>query len=68
MTSEKINKNGEIYFILLLNLFETIKIQNKTNGNSLDKKLPTTISSPKKLESLSGRGETNPKILNPKIN
>ena len=47
-------------------MYETIKIQNKINGNSLDKKLPTIISSPKKLESLSGLGETNPKILNPR--
>ena len=48
--------------------FDKYKILKRTRGNNLDKKLPTTISSPKKLDNLFSLETQNPKILKPKIN
>ena len=61
--SERINKIILKNLIFSLYLLDSIKIQNKTSGNNLDKKLPTIISSPKKLESLFLLGEINPIIF-----
>ena len=43
-------------------------LKKSTKGNNLERKLPTTISSPKKLDNLFADGDSNPKILKPKIN
>ena len=66
ITSVRIKKIIQIIFKFLIP-FSFINIPKaKINGNSLDKKLPTIISSPKKLDNLLNCGDVMPNILWPK--
>ena len=66
--STKINKIGLRYLIFLKYFLDKNKIQKSAKGNNLDKKLPTTISSPKKLDNLFATGDLSPITLKPKKN